>query len=144
VRTLTLGLLLVGPGVSAANAQDEKPRHDCPGSPFTVVGGRMAFHVAVDGRLPPDTPPATVVMRLYDEDGGQPVAIRQLELPIGRTATLKHDGSGLFRAQATVRLPAILGVQPQPVASVELFDVDGFRAVIPILCGPPDVVGGGR
>jgi hypothetical protein len=67
-----------------------------------------------------------------------------LKLPIGRTATLAHEGSGLFRVQATVRLPAIFGVQPQPVASVELFDVDGFRAVIPVLCGPPDVVGGGR
>jgi hypothetical protein len=138
-----LALMLAGVGV-AAHAQiigipgPTPPPGYCTGGPFTLAAGEVKFHVALDDR--PLAPPMAVTMRLYDSDGNI-VARRALTLAAGQTATLEFRGTGLLRAQATFGSLLNPSDRRETVGSVELLDIDNFRAVIPVKCVPNENIG---
>jgi len=122
-------------GVRAQIVQDPGPTRPgfCTGGPFTLTAGQVKFHVALDDN--PGAPSMLVTLRLYDSDGTI-VARRRAELAGGHTTTLEHRGYGLLRAQATFESLINPSNRRETVGSVEVFDVDGFRAEIPVKCIP--------
>ena len=138
-----LAFMLAGFGV-AAHAQiietpgPTPPLGYCTGGPFTLTAGAVKFHVGLDDR--PLALPMDVTMRLYDSEGNV-VARRRVTLAAGQTRTLEFRGTGLLRAQATFSSLFNPGDRRETVGSVELFDVDNFRAVIPVKCVPNENIG---
>ena len=136
-------LMLTGVAV-AAHAQiigvpdPTLPPGYCTGGPFTLTAGEVKFHVALDDR--PLAPPMDVTMRLYDSEGNI-VARRAITVGAGQTGTLEFRGTGLLRAQATFGSLLNPSDRRETVGSVELLDVDNFKAVIPVKCVPNENIG---
>jgi len=122
-------------GVRAQIVSDPGPSRPgyCTGGPFTLTAGRVKFNVGLDDN--PAAPPMTVILRLYDADGTI-VARHRAQLAAGETTTLEHRGDGLLRAQATFESLLNPSNRRETVGLVEMFDVDGFRAEIPVKCMP--------
>ena len=142
-KKTALALLLTGAavvGVRAQIVQDSGPASPgfCTGGPFTLTAGRVKVHVALDDN--PGAPPMIVTLRLYDA-AGTIVARRKTQLAAGQTATLEHRGDGLLRAQATFDSLVNPSDRRETVSMVEMFDVDGFRAEIPVKCIPNEGIG---
>lgn len=150
-----LALLLAGAGAGVAGGQTlgtAPTTHRtgyCPGGLFTLTGGTLStptlgtvkFHVALDDRR--SGPDGLVLMRLIDHEGTVVKAQTVLLRP-GESATLEHAGFGLYRAQAETfeSVPNVdLSDRRRVVGTVELFDVDNFRAVIPVFCTPNENIG---
>jgi len=147
IKGIAFALLVAGAAVGVADAQvitvTPTPRRTgyCPGGPFTLVGGEVKFHVALDDRQM--EPVGLVLMRLIDQDGAV-VTSQTVSLRPGQTATLEFRGRGLLlRAQAeTFETAGTLSDRRRVVGSVELFErADGFRAVIPVMCVPNENIG---
>jgi hypothetical protein len=137
-KTVALALLLAAAaavGLRAQIVQDAGPVRPgyCTGGPFTLTAGQVKFHVALDDD--PGAAAMTVILRLYDSTGAV-VARERVQLSAGHTVTLEYAGHGLLRAQASFE--SLLNPSDRRAAhgSVELFDVDGFRAEIPVQCIP--------
>jgi hypothetical protein len=127
-------------GTDARAQQVELPDH-CTGVPITLTSGLVQVHVALDvpKGLAPLAEPSSVTMRLYNQRGVI-VAERSTTLAAGRTVTLSFKGSGLLRAQVDYGTPATPGPRRKVVSSVEVSEVDGFRAVIPVDCSGGETV----
>ena len=137
-KKTVLALMLAGVAAVAARAQivqDPGPTLPgyCTGGPFTLTAGEVKFHVALDDQ--PDALPMNVTLRIYDAQGSV-VARLRTPLAAGYTTTLEHRGAGLLRAQATFDSLVNPSSRRQTVGLVEVFDVDGFRAEIPVQCRP--------
>ena len=125
-------LMLTAVAVAAHAQTTVLPGH-CTGGPFTLTFGDVRFNVALDDR--PLAPPMDVTLRLYDS-AGNVVARRVVTVAAGQTATLAFRGTGLLLAQATFGSLLDRSDRRKAVGSVELLDVDNFRAIIPIDCVP--------
>jgi hypothetical protein len=139
LRKAVLAVILTAVAIVAARAQivqdpgPTRPGH-CTGGPFTLTAREQArFHVAVDDRA--DASAMRVTLRFYDAEGSV-VARRTVELAAGHTTTLEHSGAGLLRAQATFETALNASNRRVTVGSVEVFDVDTIRLVIPVQCIP--------
>jgi len=107
----------------------------CTGGLFTLTAGEVKFRVALDDRK--SEPVGRVVMRLIDHEGTV-VKTQTVSLGPGQSATLEHQGSGVYRAQAETFESALdLSDRRTVVGTVELFDIDAFRIVIPVVCSEP-------
>jgi hypothetical protein len=142
-KKTVLALLLTAAAVVGARAQivqDPGPTRPgfCTGGPFTLTAGHVKFHVALDDN--PTAPSMLVILRLFDSKGNV-VARDRAQLAAGHTTTLEHTGAGLLRAQATFESLLAPSNRRETAGSVEVFDVDGFRAVIPVLCSPNENIG---
>jgi hypothetical protein len=139
-----LAVTLTSAAVIGADAQvlapsgPTAPPGFCTGGPFTLIGGSARVHVGLDDRS--GAAPMRVTVRLYDA-AGTIVASRTVTLAAGATATLEFRGAGLFRPQATFESLVNPGDRRETVGSVELHDIDNFRAVIPIKCVPNENIG---
>lgn len=131
-----LASMLVGVAEAQRAPRGTRRPGYCTGGPFTLTGGHVKFHVALDDREL--EPAAAVLMRLIDQDGSV-VMSRRVELQPGQSATLEFSGVGLFRAQAeTVDLlsqGARVSDRRAVVSTVELFD--DFRIILPVDCAEP-------
>jgi hypothetical protein len=105
---------------------------------LTLTAGVLKFHFALDDD--PLAAPMTVTLRLYDSEGSI-VARRTVTLAAGATSTLEFSGSGLLRAQATFDSLRNPGNRREAVGSLEVHDIDNFRAVIPVKCVPNENIG---
>jgi hypothetical protein len=136
-----LALMLTAVAAGTVNAQiiavpPPLPQGHCTGGPFSLTAGEAKFHVALDDALP--ALPMKVTLRLYDA-GGSLVASRTVTaLPARSATTLEFSGAGLFYAQASFDSILNPSDRREVFGSVELFDVDGFRAVIPVKCLPDE------
>lgn len=139
-----LVVMLTGAAGIGAEAQIVAPSEPaerpgfCTGGPFTLIDGAAWFNLALDDRSL--AAPMRVTMRLYDA-AGTIVARRTVTLAAGATARLEFRGAGLFRPQATFESLANPGDRRETVGSVELHDIDNFRAVIPVKCVPNENIG---
>jgi hypothetical protein len=79
-----------------------------------------------------------VTLRLYDAGGSLVTSRTVTALPARSATTLELHGAGLFYAQANFDSILNPSDRRDVSASVELFDVDGFRAVIPVKCLPDE------
>ena len=144
VRVGLSAAAVVGAVAVAAHAQIAAPSGSpslpgfCTGGPFTLTGGEVKFHVALDDHHLAS--PMSVTMRLYDA-AGTVVARRSMLLTAGATATLEFRGAGLLRPQATFESLLDAGDRRDTVGSVEVHDVGAFRAVIPVTCVPNENIG---
>ena len=141
VMMSVLALTLTVVAAVAVNAQlvatpQPLPQGHCIGGPFSLTAGSAKFYFALDDALP--APPVKVTLRLYDA-GGSLVASRTVTTLAARTiTTLEFQGAGLLYAQASFDSILNPSDRRDTSASVELFDVDGFRAVIPVKCLPDE------
>ena len=112
------------------------PQGYCTGGPFSLTAGEAKFHIALDDTLP--APAMKVTLRFYDADAedGAAVASRTVTLSARKATTLEFRGAGLLWVQASFDSLLDASARRETVGSVELFDVDGFRAVIPVKCLP--------
>jgi hypothetical protein len=136
--TLTSAAVIVAHAQIVAPSGPTLPPGFCTGGPFTVNGGEVKFHVALDDH--PRAPSMRVSLRLYDSAGAI-VARRTVTLAAGAAATLEFRGGGLLRAQATFDSLVNPSDRRETVGTVELHDVDNFRAVIPVQCVPNENIG---
>ena len=113
--------------------QTTLPQGYCTGGPFSLTAGEAKFHVALDDSLP--APAMKITLRIYDA-AGTAVASRTVTLPARTATSLEFRGAGLFWVQASFDSLLEASARRETVGSVELFDVDGFRAVIPVKCIP--------
>jgi hypothetical protein len=138
--TGVIALMLTVVAAATVNAQivaappDPPSPGNCTGGPFTLTAGEAKFHIALDDNLP--APSMRVTLRFYDA-GGSEVASRTVTLPARRATTLEFSGTGLFWAQASFDSLPNAGPRRTTLGRVELFDVDGFKAVN-VLCFPND------
>ena len=142
-KKTALALLLTGAaviGVRAQIVQNPGPSRPgfCTGGPFTLTAGLVMFHVALEDDS--EAPPMIVTLRLYNADGAI-VARHRAQLAAGQTTTLEYRGDGLLRAQASFESLVNPSDRRETVGLVEMFDVDGFRAEIPVKCLPNENIG---
>ena len=142
IKRGVLALLMTGSIVSVAGAQilttatKQEPAAYCTGGLLTLTAGVVKFHVSLDDLK--SGPLGFVRMRLIDYDGTV-VKTEDVWLRPGQSATLELSGSGLYRAQAELfESVTDLSVRRRVVGTAELFDIDHFRAVVPVICSPPD------
>jgi hypothetical protein len=136
-----LALMLTAVAAATVNAQivatpQPLPQGYCIGGPFSLTAGWARFHLALDDALP--APPMKVTLRLYDAGGSLVTSRTVTALPARSATTLELHGAGLFYAQANFDSILNPSDRRDVSASVELFDVDGFRAVIPVKCLPDE------
>jgi hypothetical protein len=133
-----IALMLTAVAAATVNAQivstprTPPPQGTCTGGPFNLTGGEAKFHIALDDDLP--APSMRVTLRLYDA-GGSEVASRTVTLRARGATTLEFRGTGLFWAQASFDSLANAGPRRTTFGMLELFDVDGFKAVN-VICLP--------
>jgi hypothetical protein len=142
IKRGALALLLGGTLVPVAGAQNvatatkPKPTDYCSGGLFTLSAGVAKFHISLDDLR--SESPGLVRMRVIDREGTV-MQTQDVWLRPGQSGTLEFSGSGLFRVQAEVFESATdLSGPRRAVGTAELFDVDNFRAVVPVICSPPD------
>jgi hypothetical protein len=138
--TTVIALMLTAVAAATVNAQivavprNPPSQGTCTGGPFNLTAGGARFYFVFDDDL--SAPPMRVTLRFYNA-GGSEVASRRVTLPARRATTLEFSGTGLFWAQASFdRLPEA-GPRRTTLGRVELFDVDGFKAVN-VVCFPND------
>jgi hypothetical protein len=138
-----LAVLLATTFVGAAEAQSPptgtRRAAYCTGGLFTLSEGTAKFHLALDDNS--SGPSALVLMRIIDPVGNV-VRTKSVTLGPGRSATLEHSGTGLFRVQAETFESAIninFSDRRNFLSSLELpvtvLDVGGDGVVR--LIGPP-------
>src|SRR5262245_6968162 len=134
-----LALALTAVAAVTVNAQivanpPTLPQGHCTGGPFPLIAGVAKFYVVLDDNRP--APAMKVTLRFYDAhdaDGdGAAVASDTVTLSARKAATLEFSGSGLFYAQASFDSLLNPSDRRDTFGAVELSDVDGFRAVIPV------------
>jgi hypothetical protein len=142
IKRSALALFLAGSIASVTGAQilttttKQQPAAYCTGGLFTLTAGVARFHVSLDDLK--SGPPGLVRMRLIDY-GGTVVKTDDVWLGPGQSATLELSGSGLYRAQAEwFESVTDLSGRRKVVGTAELFDIGQFRAVVPVICSPPD------
>ena len=118
----------------SALPQTTLPQGYCTGGPFSLTAGEAKFHVALDDSLL--APAMKITLRFYDAQGTAVASRTVTSLPVRTATSLEFRGAGLFWVQASFDSLPEASARRQTVGSVELFDVDGFRAVIPIKCIP--------
>jgi hypothetical protein len=134
-----LALMLTFAAAVGARAQDPTTTTGyCNGGPFTLLGGEVKFYFALHGVN--GAPSSDVILRLYNAEGTL-VAGKKATVAPGKTVTLPYQGSGVLRAHATFDSPTPMIDQVQVASSVDVFDFNGFRAVIPLLCTVQDPIG---
>ena len=114
--------------------QTTLPQGYCTGGPFSLTAGEAKFYVALDDSLPAAA--MKITLRFYDAAGTVVASRTVTTLPVRTATSLEFSGAGLFWAQASFDSLPEASARRETVASVELFDVDGFRAVIPVKCIP--------
>jgi len=137
--TGVLALMLTAAAAVTVNAQivanpQPLPQGHCTGGPFSLIAGEAKFHIALDDALP--ALPMKVTLRLYDAQGSLVASRTVTALPARTITTLEFRDAGLFYAQASFDSILNPSERRETFGSVELFDVDGFRAVIPVKCIP--------
>ena len=138
LATILVGFVAAAQAQIVATAEPTLPPGYCTGGPFTLTAGGVMFHVLLDDD--PSAPPMRVSMRLYDSEGTV-VAHRNVTLAPGQARTLGFRGSGLLWAQATFESLLDPGDRRNTAGSVELFDVDNIRTIIPVKCVPNENIG---
>jgi hypothetical protein len=137
MKSIAAGFLLAAmfAGVSSAQISDspERSRYLNTGL-FTVAEGEgVNFHVALDDRR--TGAPATVLMRLFNQDGAV-VARHDIILQAGQSTTLRINQPGLYRAHAEVRDSSSSACERRTVRGT----VEIFRPLSPTPPPPEDTI----
>jgi hypothetical protein len=134
-----IALVLAVVAAATVNAQvvavPPPPPGHCTGGPFSLTD-KAVFYLGLHDTLP--APSMKVTLRFYNANGSE-VASRTVTLRAQRATTLEFHGSGVFWAQASFDRLANASPGRRTFGRVELFDVDGFKAVN-VVCFPNDNV----